>query len=144
MHTASAMNWLPRHGLLAALAVLSVCLGLQPCVYAAVADDDCPHVAAGHSESPSSEHGHHGHDMQSAEHDCLSAGPSCCVAEGAAADARPGLKVFKDSGDSPAALPSETRPVTLPHYEAPGNGEVQRKPVASGPPLHVLYCVYLD
>ncbi len=125
----------------AVLAVLWVCLGLQPCMVAVAGDDGCPHGAEAHSMPEDHAHGH-GHAP--AAPGCDSAAASCCDHEAGATGTRAAMLKAEDGGE-PEALPAPAcfDPVRR-HARPPTRYDKPPLPPDRQRPLHVLNCVYLD
>lgn len=118
-------------------------LALQPCAMAFEADDDhdCPHCPPVQIHEHGGMHGSMDNNMPCAD------GPSdCAIVEDLNHDGRGGQLKLKDAPvDMPVAIaPHELaelfRPVVIerppPRYASVHAG--------AHPPLHILYCVYLD
>jgi hypothetical protein len=114
-------------------------LVITPCAMALQMDQDCPHapqvvdLAAGH-------HSHH--DATAATHNCKTLQANCCDIAAASLDTRGGL--FKITPDHFAVattdLPWHTNDVSSARLVTVHPPD----PVGFSPPLHKLYCVYLD
>lgn len=121
------------------LSVLVVCwlnLVITPCAMAFAVADDCPHCP------PAAEQGmaHHGHEA-AARADCESMQSECCDLEAAAVDNRGG-KVENQDDVSVVAIP-----VTWPSLHTVSIAQHEARPPdpdIHSPPLHKLFCVYLD
>ena len=98
--------------------------------------DDCPHCPPAAEQQMA----HHGHDA-AVETDCGSMQSDCCDLEAAAVDLRVGK--FENQDDvSVVALPVawlslNTVGIAMPDTRPPD-------PDNHSPPLHKLFCVYLD
>lgn len=118
-------------------------LALQPCAMAfdSAEDHDCPHC-------PPEQVHEHG-SMQASEDNqapCVDGASDCLIAEELNHDSRTGTVKFKDSptgdivflatADLTARFAIPTRLSSPPRYATLHTG--------APPPLHVLYCVYLD
>jgi hypothetical protein len=98
--------------------------------------DDCPHCPPAAEQQMA----HHGHDA-AVETDCGSMQSDCCDPEAAAVDLRVGK--FENQDDvSVVALP-----VAWPSLNTVSIAQHDMRPPDPGnysPPLHKLFCVYLD
>ena len=124
------------------LAVLWLNMAVLPCAMAFEADDhDCPHCPPSAASEMAAHHGHAKADTRS---HCATMQSQCGDPGEASVDARGGKLKITDVSDLtfvtspkraslPAAVFARTRSATDP-------------PELTGrfPPLHVLYCVYLD
>lgn len=130
-----------RRRVLGLLTVLWLNMAVLPCAMAFESAETCPHCP------PADEHdmaSHHGHDEPKAEPACATMQVECCDISEASIDSRGGKLQAKPASDvvfvmAPpiAALPVRTsgqRYCATDPPDAPG----------VAPPLHVLYCVYLD
>ncbi len=131
----SSMTSAPRR----MLSVLVICwlnLAITPCAMAFEVADDCPHCPPAAEQQMT----HHGHDA-AVEADCGSMQSDCCDLEAAAVDLRVGK--FENQDDVsvvalPVAWPSlHTLSIAQPDTRPPDPGN-------HSPPLHKLFCVYLD
>ncbi len=121
--------------------VLVVCwlnLVVTPCVMAMPVEQGCPHTPAVVEQAS----GHHGHHAASTTHDCVTVASECCDFVDASFDTRGGK--LKNTTDDIAITV-----VTLPwlvDYSFTRQAVVTPPPdpVGFSPPLHKLYCVYLD
>ena len=130
-----------RRNVLGLLTVLWLNMAVLPCAMAFESAEACPHCP------PADEHemaAHHGHGEPRAEPACATMQVECCDLQEASVDTRGGKLEVKPA--------SEVVFVTAPPITAvPVRTSGQRycaadPPDAPGvaPPLHVLYCVYLD
>lgn len=131
----SSMTSAPRR----MLSVLVICwlnLAMTPCATAFEIADDCPHCPPAAEQQMT----HHGHDA-AVEADCGSMQSDCCDLEAAAVDLRVGK--FENQDDvSVVALP-----VAWPSLHTVSIAQPEARPPDPGnhsPPLHKLFCVYLD
>jgi hypothetical protein len=114
-------------------------LVVTPCAMALDAGRDCPHPPAATAQSA----GHHGHHVaDAATHDCTTLQSDCCDSPAANLDARSGK--FKYTPDSPAMAYSETALFSNPARPVLKIASFRPEPIGASPPLHKLYCVYLD
>jgi len=118
-------------------------LALQPCAMAveADADHDCPHCPPAETHEHGAMHGGMDPDMP-----CADAAADCAFADDWNHDGRSGQFKLKDA---PVELPIAIAPheLSVPFRQA--TSATLRPRYASvhagaPPPLHVLYCVYLD
>ena len=121
--------------------VLVLCwlnLVITPCAMAVQVEQACPHQPAAVEQAS----GHHGHHDSGASHDCVTATSDCCDIVDASVDTRGGN--FKNTGDDLAV--SATSLPWLEDYPLTAWTVVSHPPdpVSYSPPLHKLYCVYLD
>lgn len=121
--------------------VLVVCwlnLVILPCAMAMPAEQGCPHTPAVVEQAS----GHHGHHDISTVHDCVTAASDCCEFVDASLDTRGGK--LKNTTDDVAitvvSLPWLTDYSLIEQAVVPHPPD----PVGFSPPLHKLYCVYLD
>ena len=122
------------------VSVLVVCwlnLVITPCAMAFAAADDCPHCPPAAEQ----EIAHHGDHDSAVRVECESMQSECCDLEAAAVDNRGGK--FENQDDvSVIAMP-----VTWPSLHTVSIAQHDARPPDSGnysPPLHKLFCVYLD
>jgi len=119
------------------LVICGLNLAMTPCAMAFEVADDCPHCPPAAEQQVA----HHGHDA-AVEADCGSMQSDCCDLEAAAVDQRVGK--FENQDDVsvvalPVAWPSlHTVSIAQPNTRPPPD------PVNHSPPLHKLFCVYLD
>ena len=121
------------------LSVLVICwlnLVITPCAMAFEVADDCPHCPPAAEQAMA----HHGHEAASPA-DCESMQSECCDLEAAAVDNRGG----KFEGQDDVSLVAV--PVTWPSLHTVRVVQHDTQPPDPGsysPPLHKLFCVYLD
>jgi hypothetical protein len=119
--------------------VLVVCwlnLAMTPCAMAFEVADDCPHCPPAAEQAMA----HHGHEAAS-QADCESMQSDCCDLEAAAVDNRGGKVENQDDlsvAAIPAIWPSLHKLSAVQHDTRPPD------PGNYSPPLHKLFCVYLD
>lgn len=113
---------------------------VAPCAMALDVEQGCPHAPAVIEQGA----GHHGHHATStaAAHDCKTLQSDCCDSPAANLDTR-GTK-FKSTPDNPAIVYSELP--GLQHAARPVQDIAAYRvdSVGTSPPLHKLYCVYLN
>ena len=121
------------------LSVFVLCwlnLAITPCAMAFEVADDCPHCPPAAEQ----EMAHHGHQAASQE-DCESMQSDCCDLEAAALDNR--VSKYESQDDvSVVAMPVE-----WPSLHTLSMARHEMRPPDPGnhsPPLHKLFCVYLD
>lgn len=129
---------------LGVLAAVCLNLAMQPCAMASQADDehDCPHCP------PAQTHDGHGDRHGGMEHEmpCADGAADCTVDKEWSHDGRGAQFKLKDA---PTDLPIAIAPhETGSRFRHPGDAILPPRyaSVHTGkpPPLHVLYCVYLD
>lgn len=131
-----------RRQVLGLLAVVWLNMAVLPCAMAfESAEDYCPH------HPPAEEHqiaSHHAHGDIDAKPSCATVQPDCCELAAASIDSRGNKPLFKPASDvviitipSTSVLPSRA---TLLRHAASDPPNIS----GSSPPLHVLFCVYLD
>jgi hypothetical protein len=111
-------------------------LAMTPCAMAFEVADDCPHCPPAAEQQMA----HHGHDA-AVETDCGSAQSDCCDLEAAVVDQRVGK--FENQDD----LSVVAIPVAWPSLNTLSIAQSEARPPDPGnhsPPLHKLFCVYLD
>ena len=118
-------------------------LALAPCAmaYESQDDHDCPHCP------PAEEHGHHDmHAGMQAEMPCADGMSDCSLDGDFSHDVRNGKAKLKDTQhELPAFVAADEpppQPVVRHHQRAPPWFATAH--AGASPPLHVLYCVYLD
>lgn len=136
----NSLNSAPRR----MLSVLVVCwlnLVITPCAMAFALADDCPHCPPAAEQAMA----HHGHLDAAATSEsmaeCESMQSDCCDLEAAAADNRGGKFEAEDDAAVIATL------VTWPSLHTVSISQHEMRPPDPGnpsPPLHKLFCVYLD
>lgn len=130
-----------RRKVLGLLTVLWLNMAVLPCAMAFESSETCPHCP------PADEHemaSHHGHIEAQAEPPCASVQAECCDLVDASVDTRGGKLKVKPASEVVLA----TAPAI---FELPLRTSAQRHVTSdppdiagSSPPLHVLFCVYLD
>ena len=132
----------PRKKVLGLLAVLWLNMAVLPCAMAfESAENYCPH------HPPAEEHhtaSHHAHGEVDAKPSCATVQPDCCELAAASIDSRGNKPQFKADSDIVfITVPSTS---VLPFRASLLRHAVSDPPNISGssPPLHVLFCVYLD
>lgn len=117
-------------------------LALQPCAMAYEVDDhDCPHCP------PAGTHDHGGqHDGMGQEMPCADGAADCAIDPDWSHDARGAKSKLKDAPtDSPVAvIPLELAATPVHDCGAQPRSRYSSLRAGAPPPLHVLYCVYLD
>lgn len=134
-----------RRGVLALLSVLWLNMAVLPCAMAFQGDDDCPHCP------PAEQHGekhamaaHHGHGQAEARPSCATEQTECCDVIAASIDARSGKLDYKPASDA-VFVTAPPPDHSSPRLAAMGHAATDPPDiVGSSPPLHVLFCVYLD
>jgi len=122
------------------VSVLVVCwlnLLIAPCAMAFAAADDCPHCPPAAEQ----EMAHHGEHDSVARVECESMQSECCDLEAAAVDNRSGKFESQDDVSVVAMFvewPSLHTLSIIRHDARPPD------PSNYSPPLHKLFCVYLD
>ncbi|MGI9247767.1 MAG: hypothetical protein ACR2QI_02055 [Woeseiaceae bacterium] len=130
-----------RRSVLGLVATLWLNMAVLPCAMAFESDDFCQHCP------PAVEHemaSHHGHAEVQAKPSCLTMQSQCCDLEEASIDVR-GCKL-EVKPTTEAVLITAPAVAKLPS-RSPGHvSSALDPPHISGcsPPLHVLFCVYLD
>ena len=118
-------------------------LAMQPCAMAYEAQDDhgCPHCPPAETHEHGEMHGGMDETMP-----CADGAADCALDEGWSHDGRSGTVKLKDAPvdaliaivpQEPALQFLQTGRTTLIPYRTPAHA-------GASPPLHVLYCVYLD
>jgi len=130
-----------KRSVLGLAAVLWLNMAVLPCAMAFESDEPCPHCP------PAEEHqmaSHHGHGEGDVVPTCATAQSECCDLAAASIDTR-GNKLQLKSASDIVLIAAPLTPVL------PAQASVQRQVASdppdisgSSPPLHVLYCVYLD
>ncbi|MBT8102371.1 MAG: hypothetical protein KJO95_05335 [Gammaproteobacteria bacterium] len=119
-------------------------MAVAPCAMAFESDDPCPHHAPAEEHGMASHHGHDGHGEVDTRPSCATVQPECCELAAASIDTRGNTLQFKSVSD----IVLITAPLTavLPSRAAVQRHSASDPPDISGssPPLHVLFCVYLD
>ena len=121
------------------LSVFVLCwlnLAITPCAMAFEVADDCPHCPPAAEQAMA----HHGHEAAS-QADCESMQSDCCELDAAALDNRGGKC---DSQDDASVV---AMPVEWPSLHTLSVARHEMRPPDPGnhsPPLHKLFCVYLD
>jgi len=114
-------------------------LVVTPCAMAMDVTQGCPHAPAAVEKSA----GHHGHHAAEAtKHDCKALQSDCCSSPAANLDQRGGK--FKYTPESPAIIHSESPLLSSPARAVQEIATFRPEPIGASPPLHKLYCVYLD
>ena len=117
-------------------------LALQPCAMAYEVDDhDCPHCP------PAATHDHGDrHDGMDHEMPCADGAADCAIDPDWSHDARGGKSKLKDApADTPVAIvlvELASEPISDGSTLPPSRCSTLQ--AGAPPPLHVLYCVYLD
>jgi len=130
----------PRRNVLSLLAVLWLNMAVLPCAMAFESDEICPHCPPDGHEMAS----HHGHGAAHAEPSSATIQSECCDLEEISVDARSGKVEVKPASEvifitGPAVAEVPTQALRQPQ-RALDPPDVS----GSSPPLHVLFCVYLD
>ena len=122
----------------AALVVCWLNLVIMPCALAMPVEQGCPHAPAAVEQTS----GHHGHHDASTTHDCVTVASHCCDFVDASLDTRGG-KLENTNGDVAITAVSLS---WLAGYSLTEQAVATRPPdpVGFSPPLHKLYCVYLE
>lgn len=120
-------------------------LALQPCAMALEkpATGDCPHCPPAAVEA----HAHGGmHESTGQKAPCAERLGDCTLIEALNQDGRPGkLDLDKPAPDLPIAITRDDPVIQLPRQAScAASPEYRYRVAGSAPPLHVLYCVYLD
>jgi len=130
-----------RQYVMGLLAIVWLNMAILPCAMAFQGDEDCPHCPPAEDHAMAT---HHEHGEVSAKPSCATAQPDCCDALAASVDVRGSALAFKPASDVvfisatlPAAVPISVSGLRHGALDPPGI-------VGSSPPLHVLFCVYLD
>lgn len=124
------------------IAVLWLNMAVLPCAMALEGGGDCPHCPP-----PAVEHemaAHHGHGANNATPACATMQSECGDLDKVSIDARSGKLDVKPT---PELVIISAPVITQLPSLTPGHiNDVSDPPDISGssPPLHVLYCVYLD
>jgi len=129
-------------GILGVVLVAWLNLALQPCAMAFEAgqDHDCPHCP------PTQSHHDDGHDMATYDSPCATSASDCDVLDDWTNNGR---KTEVQLKDIPKDLPSSVAPAD-PIVRVDQRAELtavclsMNRPPGASPPLHKLYCVYLD
>ena len=129
-------------GILGAVLVAWLNLALQPCAMALEAeqDHDCPH------HPPAQSQHNDGHDMATYDSPCATSASDCDVLDDWTNNERKTQVKFKDI---PKDLPASVAPA-VPKVRVNQLVELTAislsmiRPKGASPPLHKLYCVYLD
>jgi len=123
------------------LSVLWLNMAVLPCAMAFESEEPCPHHPSAEDHQMAS---HHGHGEVDTKRSCATAQPECCDLAAASIDTRGNKLQFKSASD----IVLITAPLTS---VLPARASVQRHIASdppdfsgSSPPLHVLFCVYLD
>lgn len=118
-------------------------LAMQPCAMAYQAEDDhdCPHCPPAAAHDHGDRHGGSDGPMP-----CADGAADCMIDDDWSHDGRGGSSKLKDaSGDSPVAIiHHEYARTTLQHRDTTLRPRTLSVHAGVPPPLHVLYCVYLD
>ena len=130
-----------RPQVLGLLTVLWLNMAVLPCAMAFESAETCPHCP------PADEHemaSHHGHGEAEAQPACATAQVECCDLDEASVDTRGGSPEARPASDVVVvtASPVAAVPVRTSGQCYCATGPPDAPGVA--PPLHVLYCVYLD
>jgi len=130
-----------RQYVLGLLAIVWLNMAILPCAMAFQGDEDCPHCPPAEDQEMAS---HHEHGEASAETSCATSQPDCCDAMAASVDVRGSKLEFKPASD--VVLITAPVPTRLPTSVLGHRHGALDPPriVGSSPPLHVLFCVYLD
>lgn len=134
---------LPRtRGILGVILVAWLNLALQPCAMALEAeqDHDCPHCP------PAQSHRNDGHDMATYDTPCATNASDCDVLDDWANNERKTQVKFKDiPNDLPASVAPAVPVVRVDQLlKLTATSLSMIRPQGASPPLHKLYCVYLD
>jgi hypothetical protein len=113
-------------------------LAITPCVMAMEPGQGCPHAP----ELAAQAAGHHAHHDAKATHDCETMQSDCCDLDAASVDGR-GSKL-KSSSDDLSIVPFDTPWLLDPIKSMQKPAVPPPDPVGFSPPLHKLYCVYLN
>jgi hypothetical protein len=115
-------------------------MAVLPCAMA-FQDDDCPHCPPAEHHDMAS---HHGHGEASVKPSCATAQPDCCDVVAASRDVRDGKAERTPSSDvvfADTAVAAKAADIS-PEYR---HCALDPPDISGGaPPLHVLFCVYLD
>ncbi len=120
--------------------VLAVCwlnLAIMPCATAFAVEDDCPHCQPAADQHMA----HHGHHDVETTSDSGTMQPDCCDVDDSALDSRVGK--FEGQNDV-AVIATE---IAWPLLQLLSSAPRDTRPPDPGnfsPPLHKLFCVYLD
>lgn len=113
-------------------------MAIAPCAMALQGEQECPHAPQALEQMA----GHHGHHDVGPAHDCVTAQGDCCDFAIASVDTRGG-KLNVNADDLAVVvveLPWHACQTSPAHYVAVHLPD----PLGFSPPLHKLYCVYLD
>jgi len=130
-----------KRKVLGLLAVLWVNTALLPCAMAFESSNNCPHCPPAEEQQTTS---HHGHGEVDAKPSCATAQSECCDLAAASIDSRGSNLQIKPASDvvfiaAPVTAVLLARALVQRHV-APDPPDI----FGSSPPLHVLFCVYLD
>ena len=139
--TASGSPGALRRVVLGLLAVAWLNMTVLPCAMAFQGEADCPHRPAAEDHAMAS---HHGHGDLPERPSCETVQSSCCEQPAASVDARSDKFTFKPVSD--VVFISAPLPAKAPTLATMYGHHALDPPVgaANAPPLHVLFCVYLD
>ena len=130
-----------RRKVLGLLTVLWLNLAVLPCAMAFESAETCPHCP------PADEHemaSHHGHGDVEARPACATVQVDCCDPSEASIDTRGGKLEARPASEVVFVM---APPIAALPVRSPGQRYCATDPPDApgvAPPLHVLYCVYLD
>ena len=130
-----------RRIVLGLLAVAWLNMAVLPCAMAFQGAEDCPHVGPAEDHAMES---HHGHGEVPERPSCETVQSDCCKQPAASVDARSDKLTIKPVSEV-VFISAPAPPKARRHAAAYGHHALD-PPVgaANAPPLHVLFCVYLD
>lgn len=118
-------------------------LAMQPCAMAAEAEEDhnCPHCPPAQTHEHGNMHGGMDHNMP-----CADGASDCTIDEDWNHDTRGAKLKLKDApGDMPIAIaPREIESAITRSSDTTPRSCYSPLQAGKPPPLHILYCVYLD
>ncbi len=113
-------------------------LAITPCAMAMEAAKGCPHAPALATQVV----GHHGHHNANTTHDCKTMQSDCCDRDAASVDSR--ASKLKSSSDDLLIVAVDIPWLADPAESVQEPAIPPPDPVGFSPPLHKLYCVYLN
>lgn len=130
-----------RRIVLGLLAIAWLNMAVLPCAMAFQGGEDCPHGPPAEDHAMTS---HHGHGEVPERPSCETMQSDCCKQPAASVDTRSDKLTIKPVSDVVSI--SAPVPPKAPTRAAAYGYHALDPPVgaASAPPLHVLFCVYLD
>lgn len=127
--------------LLGAVIVAWVNMAVAPCAMAFGGEPDCPHCPPAQESEAAAHHGDHGDDVKAG---CDSLQSQCDDADQFSFDGRNTNNTAKAKVDLPLGIPVLVPELCI-ERTAFMSSAVDPPPLdATSPPLHILYCVFLD